>query len=283
MANYVSQVNAALSMRVGAPAQSLLATKLLVRLGQLPKEPRFMEAAPAVLVANLLGDASVDLAVRFGVALLWFLSLRVRDVVSDSVSSPNLDFTLLWSDVSLQDDGVLRLTLRRSKSDPTNAGSNHYLLPETGQLCPVRLFREYRGVARQRRWPLQSPLLRRVCNDRYVTRSHIATALKHHATLLGLDDKRYSTHSCRIGSATVMIAKGLSMADVMLQGRWQSEKSAGKYLRLNSERATRMQSALSLEGAASTEAAVQPFPNTTSGVLSLRPSHRLHQAEPSFV
>ncbi len=47
-------------------------------------------------------------------------------------------------------------------------------------------------------------------------------AIKHVARKLGLDERRYSTHSLRIGGATLLAAAGLPDYIIQLIGRWKS-------------------------------------------------------------
>ena len=91
------------------------------------------------------------------------------------------------------------------------------------------------------------PLFRHV-DGRLVSRATITAALRRHGQLVGVPVEYLSTHSLRIGSATALASAGLSLADIMMAGRWASTDSALKYLRLTLPRAERFMDAMSLEG-----------------------------------
>lgn len=51
------------------------------------------------------------------------------------------------------------------------------------------------------------------------------------ATFLGFGAIHWTTHSLRRGAATSMLQQRVPLADIMLRGRWLSERSAREYLR----------------------------------------------------
>ena len=64
------------------------------------------------------------------------------------------------------------------------------------------------------------------------SRGYISTFLKAVAKQAGLEKKRVSGHSLRIGGATQLMAAEFTEAVIMLMGRWLSD-SYKVYLRLN--------------------------------------------------
>ena len=47
---------------------------------------------------------------------------------------------------------------------------------------------------------------------------------------LGFEPRAFRTHSCRRGGATEMALLGYSLPQIMMAGRWASEKSCKSYL-----------------------------------------------------
>jgi hypothetical protein len=73
-----------------------------------------------------------------------------------------------------------------------------------------------------------------------------------------MDPQFLLPHGVRSGAATAAVTAGLSMADLLLLGRWASEQSALVYLRQNATRATRIAAALSLDAHFDAEGTLAP-------------------------
>jgi hypothetical protein len=245
VANYLSAVNASLSRWfVPGPPQSPMAWAIIHRLKQQPRVQRFRDPAPPELIVSVLSDKSLDDGVKLAVSMMWFMSTRVSDTTSHSTVTFDPKHTLLRSDVSFIDDDCVRIFVPHSKSDQFNTGSCHYIMATNGPLCPVQLLRRY--LAATARFQSSSPLLRHQ-DGRNITRAMVSSALKQHASIIGLDAQFISAHSTRIGSATRLVEQGLSVADIMLQGQWVSEQACLRYLRRTRPRASSIARALSLE------------------------------------
>jgi hypothetical protein len=126
-----------------------------------------------------------------------------------------------------------------------NLGDVFFISPTGGAGCPVQLFSRFWKATSH--LPSSEPLFRHV-DGRLVSRATITAALRRHGQLVGVPVEYLSTHSLRIGSATALASAGLSLADIMMAGRWASTDSALKYLRLTLPRAERFMDAMSLEG-----------------------------------
>ena len=79
-----------------------------------------------------------------------------------------------------------------------------------------------------------------------VTRLHVADAIKATASTLGVDPTLFSTHSLRIGAATTLAARQVSTLDILSWGRWRTEATALRYLRLSPARLLLIGAALAL-------------------------------------
>jgi integrase len=246
--NYLSHVNQALARRfTEVPPYPRLVTKLLSALESMPRERRFKDPASPQLVASVVGDEGLDIAVRVAVMLMWHLAVRVGDTVSRSTTQYDDRYTVLRSDVEFDEDGsMVRITIPRSKSDPGNSGDVYVIGATGGITCPVRFLRRYWEIGESNGWAGNEPFLR-LQSGRLLTRAPIVAALKQHAQVLGMNVDHVSAHSMRSGAATQLVTKGVSIADIMLVGRWASTESCLKYLRWSRPRVDRVAQALSLE------------------------------------
>ena len=67
-----------------------------------------------------------------------------------------------------------------------------------------------------------------VCRTSY---ARLARVIQQAAAVLGLGQIPYRTHSFRRGGATALSMAGMSFAEVMMFGRWHSERSARLYIK----------------------------------------------------
>ena len=246
VSNYVSAIRSKLTLFGQEPSPSLLASDLIKRLSQQPSERHHKDPATPDLIRAVVADTSVDLGIRLSVSIMWHLACRVGDVVPRQRRVFDDRFTVLRKHVNFLEDGRVAVSTPRSKSDRLNLGSVHYLTPTGGDFCPVALLLQYMAVTERLGYGSDEPLLRRL-DGSAVTRADVVDALKSHAVGVGLDPVHISAHSTRIGAATRMVSVGLSLADILLAGRWASEQSCLRYLRLTTLRLDRIAASLSLE------------------------------------
>ncbi|KAE8896581.1 hypothetical protein PF002_g6693 [Phytophthora fragariae] len=88
-------------------------------------------------------------------------------------------------------------------------------------LCPVKAARWILKGARAFATTRDQPALS-TGGGAGITAEEVATVLKQAATLDALDAKLYSTHSIRIGGATVLLNSGADRLVIKLMGRWMS-------------------------------------------------------------
>lgn len=111
--------------------------------------------------------------------------------------------------------------MSRSKTDQLGKGSwvHHRSVP--GDLCPVHLVSDIKGI---RSLGAQFLLHR---DGSPLTRFQFSSIFKKCLLTVGENPSEYGTQSFRIGAATEAVRAGLAEVDVMRLGRWQSRCSAG--------------------------------------------------------
>ena len=112
---------------------------------------------------------------------------------------------------------MVRLRLRRAKSDLFGKGVWIYLGQTGSPLCPVAAILHYLSVCPRSQGPLfvwrdGTPL----------TRDQLVREVKKALRASGLDDSCYSGHSFRIGTATAAAAAGVPADLIKMLGRWES-------------------------------------------------------------
>ena len=159
-------------------------------------------------------------AITFG----FFGFLRASEMVSKSQSTYERSRTLTVSHVKLYRKHV-KVHIECAKNDQYRNGTNVILAKNRGSCCPHRATKAYLHV----RKPTDGPFL--TFNDgTYLTNKklndHIRAALPHSI------NGKYSSHSLRIGAATVAASRGYPKYIIQKLGRWRSTVFK-KYIRFN--------------------------------------------------
>ena len=113
---------------------------------------------------------------------------------------------------------MVKILLRKSKTDPFGKGVNIYLGKTGSALCPVIAVLNYMAIRPAGLGPLfvlgdGSPLSR----ERFVR------SVKAALTEANINHQGYSGHSFRIGAATMAAAAGIPSHVIKMMGRWSSE------------------------------------------------------------
>ena len=166
---------------------------------------------------------------------LFFGAFRGSELLARNESVFDPAFTLLSEDVKViregtggQDEAV-QFMLKHPKEEKIGKAVLVEVYQSRADICPVRAFKKWRNAARPPPisqpafcWasgvPLTGQKFTEVLRDR----------LKGYITG---GDKWYSTHSFRIGAASMLGSLGYSDADVKALGRWNS-RSFERYIRL---------------------------------------------------
>lgn len=131
-------------------------------------------------------------------------------------------------DVTLRDDGTLRVLIRRSKSDPYGEGRIAFTSRATAAL--VEEWLDWRGPAIP--W-LFCPIYHCKAINRDLSTTTIKRLVKSAATSAGLerdDIGAFSGHSMRVGAAQDLLTMGHDTAAIMRAGGWKSVNVLGRYL-----------------------------------------------------
>ena len=132
--------------------------------------------------------------------LVFFGFLRSSESTQSFHQAPTLQF----QDINV-DDSSVHLTVKASKTDPFREGVT-LLIASTGtSVCPVSALQRYLKYSKVSQGPLFQ-----FSDGRFLTRTLISRTVREALSNQGLDIKRYSSHSFRIGAASAASAAGLS-------------------------------------------------------------------------
>ena len=112
---------------------------------------------------------------------------------------------------------VVQVKIKQSKTDPFRQGMQLYLGKTDEDICPITGILPYLAIRGARPGPLF------VLEDgTYLTRQRFAALLSGTLLQAGISDRRYTTHSFRIGAATTAKDSGISDVHIKMLGRWKS-------------------------------------------------------------
>ena len=184
---------------------------------------------------------------------------------------------LLWSDVTIHEDGSGLVTIRRSKTDLSGIGSCLYITPRTVQaLLAIRKFTG--DDEKVFGW-----------NER-----QISYRIKQAVKFAGLNEN-FSSHSLRRGTAQELARENFSMDDIKDVGRWETDSMAIHYatpddpregavaqLRQRAELIEDSESELANKSGGSGTYVPSGFTNTTTEEPSQNPSPDQHIARLAY-
>ena len=125
---------------------------------------------------------------------------------------------LAWGDVAISEDNrVLRVLLKRSKTDQFMRGVEVLVGTTGNDLCPVDAVREY--VAH--RGTTLGPFFR-VAEGVPLTKARFMELVRSALTQAGVPVEGYSGHSFRVGAATAASQAGIPDSVIQALGRWSS-------------------------------------------------------------
>ena len=190
-----------------------------------PSSPRSrLPITGQVMRALLLAWSSGVIAEEYDARLLWaaacaafFGFLRLGEVVPPTSNSPA---PILVGDVKVlrsASSSMIRIHLKRSKTDPLGKGINIFLGATGQDICPVTALSNFLFVRPKGQGPLfvladGAPLLR----------SQFIEKVRKALSYANIDEGKYSGHSFRIGAATSAAAAGVPDHMIKMMGRWES-------------------------------------------------------------
>lgn len=131
-------------------------------------------------------------------------AIQAADLAVDSHESPTL----------------VKVTLRRAKTDPFGKGVDIYFGRTSTPICPVIGLLNYMAV--RPKGDNSSPLLIHA-DGSPLTREQFVRMVKKTLHMANIDESGYSGHSFRIGAASSAAAAGVPAYFIKMLGRWESE------------------------------------------------------------
>lgn len=161
--------------------------------------------------------------------LAFFAFLRVGEMTVPDDSSYDCQVHLSFGDIAIDDPKCptfVRLTLKQSKTDPFRKGIDLFVGQTGAELCPVAALLDYMCARGAQPGPLFM-----YGDGRPLTRKRFVEEIREALKGAGIDEKKYCSHSFRIGAATTAASKGLEDSVIKTLGRWESSAYL-LYLRL---------------------------------------------------
>ena len=137
---------------------------------------------------------------------------------SDKAFDPNDHLT--FGDIAvdcLSNPYIIRVRLKRSKTDPFRRGMDVFIGRTHNALCPVSAMLAFLTVRGGR-----AGALFRFQDGRLLTLDRFVGHVREALSKAGVDAKNYSGHSFRSGAATTAARRGIRDATIKLLGRWRS-------------------------------------------------------------
>lgn len=140
-------------------------------------------------------------------------NVALVSVMRDALLRRSEAVSIRWADISFEEDGTGRVTIRRSKTDQDGAGVTLYLGRAT-----------VRDLQAMTEGTTPSP------DDRVFGFSARTASRRIQAACraAGLGEG-YSGHSCRVGMAQDLAAHGAELPSLMVAGRWSSSAMPARY------------------------------------------------------
>ena len=205
--------------------------RLPITTAILSQVRRFCVASPGLYDPTMLWAV---------MTLCFFGFFRAGELTVPGTGTFDPAIHLAWGDVAISTDQppVIRVFLKRSKTDQYGRGVAVYVGATGNDLCPVRAVTEYvarRGDAAGAFFCLE--------DGRPLSKSQFVARVRQVLSRAGIDISGYSGHSFRIGAATAAARAGLEDSAIQSLGRWSSAAFL-TYIRTPREQLARFTSAL---------------------------------------
>ena len=164
--------------------------------------------------------ASYDECLLWAAAATCFFGFfRAGEITVPSPTAFDARFHLAWGDVAAsQDNRMLRVYLKRSKTDQLMRGTEVFIGATGDDLCPVRAIQEY--VSRRGSAP---GAFFKSAEGTPLSKSRFVGLVRSALTRAGVPIDGYSGHSFRIGAATAAAQAGIPDSVIQALGRWSSQ------------------------------------------------------------
>ena len=142
--------------------------------------------------------------------------LTPRDIEVDDLSNPTM----------------LKIRIKKSKTDQWREGVDLYVGMTGNELCPVAAILAFMAVRGQDEAPLF-----KTKEGTPLSRQTLVKMVKDSLSKAGIDCARYNGHSFRIGAATTALARGIPESTIQALGRWKSD-AYRSYIRIPRDQLT---------------------------------------------
>ena len=196
-----------------------------VRVESSSTQSRRLPITPLLLRRMRPSSTGQSGALSYEESLLWatatvcfFGFFRAGELTVATPSSFNPAIHLAWGDVSISQDGrVVRVFLKRSKTDQYGRGVEVFIGKTGDLLCPVEAVHSYAA----RRGSAPGAFF---CTAEGVplTKSRFVDMVRSALSRAGISTAGYSGHSFRIGAATAAAEAGVPDSTIQALGRWSS-------------------------------------------------------------
>ena len=205
--------------------------KLTPSRTRLPITIKIMTKIKEVLLRKPKDYDNILLWAACCTAFFGFLRCGKFTVPTQATYDPEAHLSL--SDIALDSKhipSVIQVTIKQSKTDPFHQGVQLCLGKTDKEICPVNAILPYLAIRGANHGPLFI-----MQDGSHLTRQRFASLITNTLQLAGIDDKRYTTHSFRIGAATTAKDAGISHVHVKMLGRWKSN-AYQLYVRTSSDK-----------------------------------------------
>lgn len=154
--------------------------------------------------------------------LMYAGMLRMSEVVPTATS----DHAIRFQDVSL--NSKLTITLRHFKhSKPNKTEKVHFNKALKPDICPVHHMKEFLKV--RPKCKVKQLFVSEIGNK--ITANKVSNVLKMLVKCQNLNQKRFTSHSMRIGRTTQLSLNMVPENEIVKMGRWRSKKAMCSYIR----------------------------------------------------
>jgi len=184
---------------------------------RLPITPAILrQIRPHILSPPLHHDA---LMLWAAATCCFFGFFRAGEITVPAASAFDAAVHLAWGDVAISEDNqwVVRVFLKRSKTDQFGRGVAVFLGVTGDVLCPVAAIQAYATS----RGDSPGAFFRSV-DGTPLTKAHFVARFREALSMAGVRVGGYSGHSFRIGAATTAAQAGVPDSVIQALGRWTS-------------------------------------------------------------
>ena len=150
----------------------------------------------------------------------FFGFFRAGEITLDTTTSFDITQHLAWGDVAidcLENPQMLKIHLKKSKTDQLGKGVDVYIGKTACHLCPLNACLQYMATRGTEPGPFF--LFK---NRQPLTKSTFTSRIRQALQALGLPQDNFAGHSFRIGAATSAAQAGIEDSTIMKMGRWNS-------------------------------------------------------------